>query len=206
MKEKISLIYKILIVVVSGIGLYLNFKLYSFKTAILYFTNLSNILVFVFYLVVLILYFTKKLKKNDTYYIIKGMITMAITITMFVYQIILSGSMNAFVGHEVENAFVHLIVPFLVIFDYIIFGKKGNLKKNYPFIWSFILIVYQLFVIIYSLLGGKFMGSDVPYPYMDISKNGIWTVILNCVLVYVFFVGYGTIVQTLDNKLSKKNK
>lgn len=63
MKEKISLIYKILIVVVSGIGLYLNFKLYSFKTAILYFTNLSNILVFVFYLVGLILYFTKKLKK-----------------------------------------------------------------------------------------------------------------------------------------------
>lgn len=206
MKEKISLIYKILIVVVSGIGLYLNFKLYSFKTAILYFTNLSNILVFIFYLVGLILYFTKKLKKNDTYYIIKGMITMAITITMFVYQIILSGSMNAFVGHEVENAFVHLIVPFLVIFDYIIFGKKGNLKKNYPFIWSFILIVYQLFVIIYSLLGGKFMGSDVPYPYMDISKNGIWTVILNCVLVYVFFVGYGTIVQTLDSKLGKKNK
>ena len=50
------------------------------------------------------------------------------------------------------------------------------------------------------------MGSDVPYPYMDISKNGIWTVILNCVLVYVFFVGYGTIVQTLDNKLGKKNK
>lgn len=206
MKEKISLIYKILIVVVSGIGLYLNFKLYSFKTAILYFTNLSNILVFLFYLVGLILYFTKKLKKNDIYYIIKGMITMAITITMFVYQIILSGSMNAFVGHEVENAFVHLIVPFLVIFDYIIFGKKGNLKKNYPFIWSFILIVYQLFVIIYSLLGGKFMESDVPYPYMDISKNGIWTVILNCVLVYVFFVGYGTIVQTLDNKLDKKNK
>ncbi len=206
MKEKISLIYKILIVVVSGIGLYLNFKLYSFKTAILYFTNLSNILVFLFYLVGLILYFTKKLKKNDAYYIIKGMITMAITITMFVYQIILSGSMNAFVGHEVENAFVHLIVPFLVIFDYIIFGKKGNLKKNYPFIWSFILIVYQLFVIIYSLWGGKFMESDVPYPYMDVSKNGIWTVILNCVLVYVFFVGYGTIVQTLDNKLGKKNK
>lgn len=206
MKEKISLIYKILIVVVSGIGLYLNFKLYSFKTAILYFTNLSNILVFVFYLVGLILYFTKKLKKNDTYYIIKGMITMAITITMFVYQIILSGSMNTFVGHEVENSFVHLIVPFLVIFDYIIFGKKGNLKKNYPFIWSFILIVYQLFVIIYSLWGGKFMGSDVPYPYMDISKNGIWTVILNCVLVYVFFVGYGTIVQTLDNKFGKKSK
>lgn len=206
MKEKISLIYKILIVVVSGIGLYLNFKLYSFKTAILYFTNLSNIFVFVFYLVGLILYFTKKLKKNDTYYIIKGMITMAITITMFVYQIILSGSMNAFVGHEVENAFVHLIVPFLVIFDYIIFGKKGNLKKNYPFIWSFILVVYQLFVIIYSLWGGKFMGSSVPYPYMDISKNGIWTVILNCVLVYVFFVGYGTIVQTLDNKFGKKSK
>lgn len=206
MKQKISLIYKILIIIVSGIGLYLNFKLYSFKTAILYFTNLSNILVFIFYLVGLILFLTKKLKKNSVYYITKGMVTMAITITMFVYQIILSGSMDAFVGHELENNFVHLIVPLLVIFDYIIFGEKGNLKKNYPFIWSLILIVYQLFVIIYSLWGGKFMGSTVPYPYMDINKNGIWNVIINCLLVYIFFIGYGTIVQSLDNKLAKKGK
>lgn len=206
MKQKISLIYKILIIIVSGIGLYLNFKLYSFKTAILYFTNLSNILVFIFYLVGLILFLTKKLKKNSVYYITKGMVTMAITITMFVYQIILSGSMDAFVGHELENNFVHLIVPLLVIFDYIIFGEKGNLKKNYPFIWSLILIVYQLFVIIYSLWGGKFMGSTVPYPYMDINKNGLWNVIINCLLVYIFFIGYGTIVQSLDNKLAKKVK
>ena len=54
MKEKISLIYKILIVIVSAIALYLNFKLYSFRQGILYFTNLSNLLCFIFFLGVII--------------------------------------------------------------------------------------------------------------------------------------------------------
>ena len=49
MKEKFSTIYKILIVVITGIGLALNFRLYGFLETIVYFTNISNILVFLFY-------------------------------------------------------------------------------------------------------------------------------------------------------------
>lgn len=207
MKSKFDLLFKIIIVIVSGVGLYLNFNLLTVRNSIIYFTIQSNLLCFIFYFITVILMITKKLEKNDIYYIAKGMVTMAITITMFVYWLILSSGegMEAYIGHDLENYFVHLFTPLLVIFDYIILGEKGNLKKNYPFIWSFILIAYSLFNIIYVLFGGTFAGGvKYPYPYMNIDELGLIRVFANCLIIYVFFVGYGSIVQRLDNKLARK--
>lgn len=205
MKEKIKLIYRTLIVIVSAIALYLNFKLLGFKEGIIYFTNLSNLLCFVYFTVLIIMTLLKKVKRNDTYYIIKGMVTMAITITMFIYNILLSSNgMGVFKGHELECNLVHLVVPLMVILDYIIFGEKGNLKKEYPVIWSLVLILYIIFVLIYALLGGTFLNG-LPYPYffMDINKFGTIGVVFNLLIVYIFFVGFGTLVQKIDNWLGK---
>jgi len=206
MKEKLSLLFKIIIVIVSGIGLFLNFRLLSIRESIIYFTMQSNLLCFILFLGIVILMITKKLKKNDLYYMLKGTATMAITVTMIVYQLLLSGNggMGAYIGHELECNFVHLYVPLLVIFDYIIFGEKGHLKKSYPFIWSSALIAYLLFDIIYVSLGGRFVGGTTyPYFFMDIEGNGVIFTMLSCLVIYIFFIGYGSIVQWLDNKLAK---
>ena len=207
MKEKIKLIYRFLIVIISSIGLYLNFKLFGFKEGIIYFTNIGNLLCLIYFSILIILTLTKKIKKNDTYYIFKGMVTMAITITMLIYNILLTtdGSMTAFNGHELECNLVHLVVPLMVIFDYIIFGEKGKLKREYPIIWSLVIVLYQIFVLIYISLGGTFMNDTVyPYFYMDINRFGIIGVTINLLIIYIFFVGYGTIVQFIDNKLGKR--
>ncbi len=209
MKDKLSLLFKIIIVVVSGVGLYLNFKLLSFQKSIIYFTIQSNLLCFIFFLTIVILTMTHKLKKGNLYYILKGMVTMAITITMFVYQLLLSsdGGMGAYTGHALECNFVHLYVPLLVIFDYIIFGTKGHLKKSYPFYWSFILIAYTLFDIIYVAFGGRFVGNTTyPYFYMNVDQYGIIGTFINCIMIYIFFIGYGVIVQTIDYKLAKSKQ
>lgn len=209
MRKKLDLLFKIIIVIVSGIGLFLNFKLLTVRDSIIYFTIQSNLLCFIFYLITVILMFNKKIKKNDMYYILKGMATMAITITFFVYWLVLSSGagMEAYIGHDLENYLVHLFTPLLVIFDYIVFGEKGNLKKNYPFIWSFVLIAYTLFDIIYVMFGGTFAGGvKYPYPYMNVEELGLFRVFVNCMVIYVFFVGYGSIVQWLDDKLSRKGE
>lgn len=206
LKEKIELVYRTILVIITATALYLNFKLITFRFGILYFTNISNLLCLIFFSIIIILTISKKLKKNDFYYISKGMVTMAITLTMFVYNVVLSsnGNMSLFKGHMLECNLVHIVVPLLVIFDYIIFGKKGNLKKSYPYIWSLMLIVYQLFVTIYGALGGTFAdGSKYPYFYMDVSKYGVYRVLLNGLIILIFYIGYGTIIQTLDNKLAK---
>ena len=209
MKEKLSLLFKIIIVMVSGIGLYLNFNLLSFRNSIIYFTIQSNLLCFIYFLGLVLFTITKKIKKNDFYYISKGMVTMAITITFIVYWFVLvpEGGIEAYVGHELENNFVHLFTPLLVIFDYIIFGEKGHLKKKYPFIWNFVLVAYVIFNVVYVLIGGRFAnGSCYPYPCMNIDNLGLFRVAINSIVIYIGFLLFGYLVYFIDNKIVLKVK
>lgn len=57
-------IFKLIIVVVSFTGLVLNFRIAPVKSIFLYFTIISNIMCLILYLVTLILYLSKKLKKE----------------------------------------------------------------------------------------------------------------------------------------------
>lgn len=206
-KENIALIYRVLIVIVATVSLYLNFKLMPSIQFLLYFTNLSNLLCLIYFTILIIQTIRKKATKDKKYYIVKGMVTMCITLTMLVYNLVLSSSEGTelFQEHMLECNLVHIVVPLMVIFDYIIFGEKGNLRKEYPYIWSLALFVYQIIIMIYSSLGGTFIGgASYPYFYMDISKFGVVGVIINCLLILMCFIGYGTFVQTLDNGLRKK--
>ena len=206
MKEKLSLLYKIIIVIVCGFGIYLNFKAFTVGGAIIYYTVQSNVMCFVFYLVTVILKIAGKLKKNSNYYILKGMVTMAITVTMVVFQFVITDSgMTAYAGNELASIMAHIVVPLLVMSDYVIFGEKGNLKRNYPFIWSATLVFYVIFDFVYVALGGRFGdGSIYPYLYMNIEVNGLLKVIISCITIFILFIGYGTIIQTIDQKLGKK--
>ena len=205
-KDKLSLIYKMIIVLVSFIALYLNFKFISVKVGIVYFTYLSNISCFIYYLVLVIRILLNKYKENKYHYISKGMVTMALTLTMVVYNCVLAEGNLIYLNHELECYLVHLVIPLLVIFDYIIFGKKGNLKREYPFIWSITLFIYQIIITIYSFLGGKFIdGADFPYRYMDTALFGNWGVLLNYVLIFVLFIVYGMLVVAIDNYVGIKS-
>ena len=204
-KEKLSLIYKILIVIVCTIGLIINIYVAPGKEMFLYFTILSNLACLIFYAVIVVLYFMKKLKKNNLYYIFKGMVTMSITLTFIVYQLFLSDSNDFYKEHYIANYFVHLITPLMIIFDYILFGEKGNLKKEYPIIWSSSLIAYSLFCFVYSMLGGRFLNGDkYPYFYMDVDKSGAIPVFINCMMIYFGFIGYGYLICYLDEKLKNR--
>ena len=207
MKKHIELIYKILIVIITGIGLYLNFDLFSFDGGIIYFTIQSSLLCFLFYLITVILIISNKLKKNNFYYIFKGVATMAITITMFVYQFLLApNGVELYEHHFFTSEIVHLAIPILIILDYFLFAEKGNIKKTYPLYWCSPLFVYLVFVIIYSLCGGTFNGERVPYFFLDIKEIGFLKVLIYCFMITIFYIGCGHLAFIIDNKLSKKNE
>jgi len=58
-KQKISLFYKIVIIIVCAIGIYINIKAAPGKEIFLYFTILSNIACLIFYSIIVILYLLK---------------------------------------------------------------------------------------------------------------------------------------------------
>lgn len=203
-KEKISLVYKISIIIVCAIGLFINIKIAPGKEIFLYFTILSNIACLIFYTIVVTLYLMKKLKKNNLYYIFKGMVTMAITLTFVIFQFFLSENNTFYQLHPIANNFVHLFTPLLVMFDYIIFGEKGNLKKSYPIIWSGILIAYTIMCQIYIGVGGTFLnGAKYPYFYMDVEKYGIIKVMISYLIIYICYISFGYLIYFFDNKIGK---
>jgi hypothetical protein len=92
----------------------------------------------------------------------------------------------------------------MVIFDYIIFGKKGMTSKKYPLAWSIFMIIYVLLIIIYSLLGGTFGDSKYPYDFMNVEKYGIVKVVITNLLMFALFIAYGIFIQHIDNKIGSK--
>jgi len=204
MKNKLSLIYKLIIAILSGIGLYLNFQIFTIKGALIYYTVQSTLLCFVFYLLTVFLNLIGKLKYNNLYYILKGMVTLSLLITMVVYQLFLSNT-NAYDGNQMTSILVHLIIPLLVIFDYFIFGEKGNIKKSHPYMWSLTLVFYLIFFVIYALMGGKFNNqSSYPYFFLNVEEYGVMGVFINCMIIYTLFLVVGNSIQVLDQRLKNR--
>jgi len=205
-KHKLELLYRIIIVIVSGTGLYLNFKLASPKKMLLYFTIISNIMVFLFYSTTTLLDLIQKLKKSHFYYAIDGIVTVFIILTMCVYQIALTDT-PIYSNHLLECSFVHIITPMLVLLYYFVFTEKGHMKKYYSIIWIIPLFIYAFFVQVYSHFGGRFLDNQkFPYPFLDVDKNGYIHVLMICVLFIIALLMVGEIAYYTDKYLEKREE
>lgn len=188
-ESKFSLLYRIFITIIIGIGLYINFRFIPFHSGIVYFTLQSNILCFVFYLIYLLFVLFGVFRKNDNYYLFKGMVTSCITLTMIIYTLlVLIGDMHSYDGHLIECLFVHYVTPLLVIFDSLMFDESGKSKWYYPLVWSIPVVLYGIFYYIYVSSGGVFFNSNYAYSFLNIDKYGLLGTIANCLVLYVCFI------------------
>lgn len=209
MKKNISIIYKILIVIIGIYGLYDScFK--PSKIGLLehfsYYTNLSNLLCIIFFIYYLIKYFTDKNIENSRYYAVsKGSVTLVITITTIVYNFALrpfmydvDGVMNL---HSIGNYIVHIVLPLMVIFDYLVFDIKGKYKKNYPILWLILPFIYWIFICIRAYVGKPFtyMESRYPYFFLDIDMFGLPQVLFNILIIILGVFILGLIYYKVDH-------
>lgn len=204
---KLALFTQIIIIFVSALALYLNFRLFNNWVGILYYTMLSNIFCFVFYLITVILKITKKLRKNSFYYCTKGLLLLSILCTMIIYNVFIlpQGNIAAYVNNMFECNLVHLVVPLLALFECVFFEDKKVLKYRYLIYWASILPIYAIVLIIYSNLGGLFLeGAKYPYPIMDINRYGFFKCFLMCIGVFVIYEIIATGIVFVDNKMKER--
>lgn len=211
--ERISFLYRKLVIASLLIGILLNLKNTMFIEFLLsYYTMWSNLLCLVFFL------FLEIKKHNDQeknwYYILKGEITMAILLTFVIYLVGLlpknlpmyhvSPFDRGITSKQVANILVHIVSPLLVVGDYY-FDKKGNLKYYYPVIWLIFPSLYVSFV--YSGKG-KFYGiggsRKYAYYFLDYEKLGIHKVMLYIAGIAIAIIVVGIILVFLDKKLAKR--
>ena len=167
-----------------------------------YYTNLSNLLVAMFYLirtVVRILrtydgFFGKIIFSELWFY----SVTMCIFLTFGIFHFVLvpqlkkapSDSGEFKFLHSFSNYIVHYIVPLLSLLNWLIFAKKEEMSYSWALIWTVIPWIYVVYAMIMGAKGKIIERTDSAYPYdfMDVSRHGWKIVVRNCALVAVVFV------------------
>lgn len=203
----VSLVYKSILLTISLLAIY-EYILYFNWNLFAYFTILSNILVFVVFLIVWI----KTLKDvaikkeyegyNEHILIGKFTATIAITVTFLVYAFMLA-DYSSKDNYDIQNLSEHYIIPLMVIIDYFMFDKKGTIKWYHPLIWVGCIITYLPYIFIRANIVGNNTYTKYPYFFLDIDESGASEVTLWCLGLLVFFTGLSYLVMLFDSKYNK---
>ncbi|MDR1697436.1 MAG: Pr6Pr family membrane protein [Erysipelotrichaceae bacterium] len=180
-----------------------------------YYTNLSNVLVLVFFLLLVIksaedLIRNKDKVKTSYYERFAFIVLIDIMLTFLVYWVLLApktlatpnGTSKLF---SYSNLTVHAIVPILVIIDYFIFIRPKAPSFRYVFLTWVFPLSYTIMSIIIGLSGYTYYtGSHYPYFFLDFETQGALVLIWIIVLL-AFFTVLATGVYFLDRKRYQKS-
>ena len=208
----VKIIWRVIFIAACITGLALTFSASHGYSAILlcYYTVLSNLVCLLYFI-----YLVAFRPKNENA-LIKGAVTMCITLTGLVYHFLLSGQTMGGDAHlttqAIGNYFVHYAVPIMVVLDYFLFSKKGRYKWYYPFLWMVIPYLYVIFAFVRAAVGGAiFTGfgpnatnSRYPYPFIDVDLLGAKKVVLAVIVITAAYVALGFIFYGIDKLMGKK--
>lgn len=216
LEKKVSLFYKLLVLFSLLTGIALNIiNTQSIISILSYYTLQSNIICFITFAGIIIsIFFNKKYRQSEVYYVVKGGVVICIFITAIMYQIALMPygfQMDYNFGNRyLANLLVHIISPLLVILDYFIFDCKGKFRWFYPLIWLFIPLNYVIYVYTYSLNGGRFYGiggsRDFAYIFLDYNQIGYVSVAKFLIAMTIFILAISYLLVLIDKKLGNLKK
>ena len=188
-----------------------------------YFTNLSNM--FVFIITTYFLYKTFKNIKHNKNYIAKAnailhlFVVFAISVTMIVFTglLIYIASNNAWDilsnsgKHFITEPLFHYVIPILFIIDYVLFAEHGKITYKKAADFCFYCVVYFLWLVLraqtHTLLHNVpsiNYQSYYPYPFLDINQLGVVKTIISTLTCMIGFYVYSLLLIWLDGRLNKK--
>jgi hypothetical protein len=207
----VSLIYKIITAAAALAGILLiggfpsGFNLRLFK----YYTVQSNVLCLVF-IAAAAVHAAIQIKKSGMsgpatlLPRFKGAVTLAITVTLLVYQFMLADTPFSMTSGYAGNFLVHLLTPLLVILDWLLFDEKGRYNIFDPLRWGIIPFYYFIFALIAAQAGVTYLGgSRYPYFFLDADAIGAGGVALYVLGIAVAFFALSYIVFAFDRWLSR---
>lgn len=161
--------------------------------ALCYFTNLSNILCLVTWVLLL--------RKPEGFIRLHGMAAQAILLTMVVYHSLLSGfDFRLNTVSQFNNHVVHTFVPLMMVADFLFLRKREPISEYSPFIWVMAPVVYLGFVMLMPVLEKNVFPGMTKYPYFFVNPGSGWLlpspqgtagIVLNCMVIAVAYITAG---------------
>jgi hypothetical protein len=179
-----------------------------------YFTMISNLMV-VAVLSLAALVSLKVIRIDESLFRkIKGATIVATILMMFVYNFILvqylRTNIPSYQIYSIKDIFIHFLSPIIILADYLLFDEKGLFEYRDAFFFMNYLLVYFVYLVVYELLGGRFIISGVetiyPYFFLNIEQQGIWLTLLISLMIALVFIGFGLILVFVDQILKRPIK
>ena len=180
-KRNISILLKIVAITSSIYGI---IKTYFGPISFTYFTTLSNLFISFVLLVFLLkdireVMTKKRVVLNNVWYIVKFLATIFITLTFFVFLVILAptlegGFINAYLVNGAGSLCVHFITPLLSIIDFLFFDTEYQSSKYHVYYAIIPPLIYVLFVVIASHLGLRWGVMYAPYNFLNFHAKTGW--------------------------------
>ncbi len=208
--NKIQIWYRSLIVILGAFALiyFLTPMRYGASSFFLFYTNLSNLCVVVYFAIRV--FKTIKAKNNNQCkpcnLKIKYTLMFAITITFLISHFLLNFGMIFYNDTFNFDFFIlHYVVPIMTIFDWLLFDKKGTMKWSDPFLWlSFPLVYFVYIMIVCGFFKVQALPtSRYPYPFIDLDTIGIDGMVVNFFVLLFAFILLGFFFVLLDKLLYK---
>lgn len=199
-----------LIAILASLGLFEMAYRWDFYV---HFTNLSNYLCAIF----MFLELRDTAKKTidsyvTTYPVVKFVALLAILLTFIIYNFVLAKRRDIKDSFVVASVTLHMILPLMFTFDYILFYEHGKVKWYYPIVSTVFPLLYAVFIFVHAAIRNfdssiYYPGRNDPfiYPYffLNLDKYGVTGVTINILIILIVFVIFGNVIVLIDKLFCK---
>lgn len=209
MKKHIELIYRIIFIIISILSICLHFDIndgdynaHEFS----FFTIQSNLFCLVLMCILLIKYFMKKDTTSKALMYFKGMAISAILCTFLVYhfaecRLKYPIYTTGLIGIPFESLLSHYVIPFMFIFDWIIFQPKGYFKWWHIFGWLAFPLMYFLCFVTRCCCNDASAFINVekyPYYFLDYETLGIMNFCKYILVLLAIIISLNVLIVAID--------
>ncbi|MBU0868631.1 MAG: Pr6Pr family membrane protein, partial [Alphaproteobacteria bacterium] len=124
-------------------------------------------------------------------------VMLAILLVGIVYGLLLRGLLTLSGGALLADTLLHKVTPVLVPLWWIAFAVRGQLRWRDPWGWALFPALYLPYALLRGMAEGRYA-----YPFIDVAKIGIGTVLVNAVLIAMGFVAAGHALVWIDRRMA----
>ena len=164
------------------------------------YTIQSNLIVMIWLSIAL---FFQERKKDYWFFksVIRGAITLYITITFLVFAILLSPYYQPTGIGIYTNLALHYLIPIAFIVDWVFTELNQKYSWKYIVYW----LCYPILYLIFTLIRGIFTG-DYIYPFLDLESMGVNLFIIWVFILTAVFLLFGSVFIFLNKKIGNRIK
>lgn len=206
------ILYRVLAILLCGYGILCHFQWNNLDYnvyMISFFTIQCNLLCFVTFVLLFLQdfgYFP-----HQSFSLLRGMALSGILLTNLSYHFFMHPLKGEWGLHflsdiSTRDLFVHYLVPFFMIFDWLLWQKKGSFQKEMIFLWLLFPFSYFTSSIVRAACHPDYSFSSssgrFPYEFLNMDVLGIGTVLLHAAGLGFLFVILSYILYRTDSFLS----